>query len=86
MRWGFLGKFQLELSLEKWKDVWLETRLEWVVGWVCGGSRDVVPWVVSGKEVLDWGVTDPRRPEPRSIWEEGAWPDESLRREVMSSG
>ena len=44
----------------------LETRLEWVVGWVCEGSSHEVPDVVSGQEVPGRGVTDPRRPDPRS--------------------
>ena len=48
-------------------------RLEWVVGWVCGGLRHEVPDVVSGKEVPDRGVTAPSRPDPRSRLEEGAW-------------
>ena len=60
--------------------------LEWVVGWVCGGSRHEVPAVVSEQEVIDRGVTDPCRPDPRSRLEEGAWLDESLRQEVLSSG
>ena len=51
------------------------------VGWVCGGSRHEVPEVVSGKKVLDRGVTAPRRPDPRSRREEGSWPDESSRQE-----
>ena len=34
-----------------------------MIGWLCGGSRHEVPGVVSGKEVLDRGVTAPPRPE-----------------------
>ena len=56
------------------------------VGWVCGGSRHEVPDVVLGKEVTDRGVTAPRRTEPRSSQEEGAWPDELSRREVIYLG
>ena len=47
----------------KWKDVWLETILEYVVGWVCGGSRHEVPDVVSGQEVPNRGLTAPPWPE-----------------------
>ena len=45
-----------------------------------------MPDVVSGQEVPDRGVTAPRRPDRRLRREEGAWPDESPRREVVSSG
>ena len=42
-----------------------------------------MPDVVSGKEVPDREVTVPHRPDPRSRQEEGLWPDESSRREVI---
>ena len=48
------------------------------------GGRSMAGKVL-GKEVLEGGVIDPHWPDPRSRWEEGAWPDESSRREVMSS-
>ena len=47
--------------LEKWKDVWFGIRLEYVVGWVCGGSMHEVLGVMSGQEVPDRGVTAPPR-------------------------
>ena len=51
-----------------------------------GGSRHEVPGVVLGKEVTDREVTATCRSDPRPRREEGAWPDESSRRDVMSSG
>ena len=33
--------------------------LEWVVYWMCGGSINELPDVVSGKKVPDRGVTAP---------------------------
>ena len=45
-----------------------------------------MPDVMLGNEVTDRGVTAPHWPDLRSRREEGAWMDELLRREVMSSG
>ena len=53
----------MDLSLAKWKDVLLETRLGLVVSWMCGGSRHEVTDVVLGQEVLDTRVTAPPQPE-----------------------
>ena len=41
----------------------METILEYVVGWVCGGLRHEVPEVVPEQEVPDRGVAAPPQPE-----------------------